>query len=187
MKLVAGAGKPSEPHSLEAMVDFEMRKTHLNALALVTRLEETLGSHQSACQIACVLVDVTRNLPRRGVGATLHFERADIAVELGSAIAKCVAIMHGTCRVERLIVRADIDASALIPAKVAAREGAVIALAGVADRNMGRDLAANQPTEETTCAICRISGEPLRLQPKTPLGSSEHGFCRFNSSPGGCP
>ena len=95
--------------------------------------------------------------------------------------------MHGTCRVERLIVRADIDASALIPAKVAAREGAVIALAGVADRNMGRDLAANQPTEETTCAICRISGEPLRLQPKTPLGSSEHGFCRFNSSPGGCP
>ena len=139
MKLVAGAGKSSEPHSLEAMVDFEMRKTHLNALALVTRLEETLGSHQSACQIACVLVDVTRNLPRRGVGATLHFERADIAVELGSAIAKCVAIMHGTCRVERLIVRADIDASALIPAKVAAREGAVIALAGIADRNIGRD------------------------------------------------
>jgi len=30
MKLVAGAGKSSEPHSLEAMVDFEMRKTHLN-------------------------------------------------------------------------------------------------------------------------------------------------------------
>jgi hypothetical protein len=76
MKLVAGAGKSSEPHSLEAMVDFEMRKTHLNALALVTRLEETLGSHQSACQIACILVDVTRNLPRRGVGATLRFERA---------------------------------------------------------------------------------------------------------------
>ena len=66
MKLVAVAGKPSEPHSLEAMVDFEMRKTHLNALALVTRLEETLGSHQSACQIACVLVDVTRNF-RAGV------------------------------------------------------------------------------------------------------------------------
>lgn len=55
MKLVAGAGKPSEPHSLEAMVDFEMRKTHLNALALVTRLEETVGSHQPACQIAFIL------------------------------------------------------------------------------------------------------------------------------------
>jgi hypothetical protein len=76
MKLVAGAGKPSELHSLKAMVDFEMRKSHLNALALVARLEETLGSHQLACQIACILVDVTRNLPRRGVGATLHFERA---------------------------------------------------------------------------------------------------------------
>ena len=55
------------------------------------------------------------------------------------------AVMHGTCRVERLIVRADIDASALIPTKVAAREGAVIALAGVADRNMGPIL---QPTSQ---------------------------------------
>ena len=66
MKLVAGAGKPSEPHSLEAMVDFEMRKTHFNALALVTRLEEVLGSHQSACQIACVLV-MSRGICRAGV------------------------------------------------------------------------------------------------------------------------
>jgi hypothetical protein len=45
MKLVSGAGKPSEPHPLEAMVDFEMRKTHLYALALVTRLKDALGSH----------------------------------------------------------------------------------------------------------------------------------------------
>jgi transposase len=65
-------------------------------------------------------------------------------------------------------------------AKVAARESAVIAVAGVANRDMGRDLAANQPTEEATCAISRISGEPLRLQAETPLGSSEHGFCSFN-------
>jgi hypothetical protein len=35
----------------------------------------------------------------------------------------------------------------LVPAKVVAREGAIIAFAGVADRDMGRDPAANQPTE----------------------------------------
>ena len=99
MKLVAGTGKTSEPHALETEVDLEMRKTHLHALALVSRLEEALGSHQSARQITRILVDVTRNLPRRGVRATLHFESADIAVELGSAIAECLAVMHGACRV----------------------------------------------------------------------------------------
>jgi hypothetical protein len=35
-----GAGQPSEPHPLETMVDFKMRKTHLYALALIPRLEE---------------------------------------------------------------------------------------------------------------------------------------------------
>ena len=64
------------------MVDFEVGKSHLNALAVVTRLEETLGSHQSAGKVAGILVDVTRNLPRRSVGATPQFECADIAVEL---------------------------------------------------------------------------------------------------------
>ena len=82
MKFIPGTGESPEPHSLEAMVDFEVGKSHLNALALVTRLEETLGSHQSAGKVASILVDVTRNLPRRGVGATLHFECADVAVEL---------------------------------------------------------------------------------------------------------
>ena len=76
-----------------------MCKTHLNTLALVTRLEETLGSHQPACQIASILVDITRNLPRRSVGTTLRLERADVAVELGSAIAECIAVMHGACGV----------------------------------------------------------------------------------------
>lgn len=55
-----------------------------------------------------------------------------------------------------------------------------MALAGVADRDMGRDFAANQPTKETACAISRISGEALRLQVKTPLRSSEHRFCRLD-------
>jgi hypothetical protein len=46
------------------MVDFEMCKTHLDALALVARLEEALGSHQSARQIAGVFLQITRNMAR---------------------------------------------------------------------------------------------------------------------------
>lgn len=82
MKLVAGSGKSSEPRAFEAMVDFEMRETHLNTLGLIARFEETLGSHQPARQIACILVDITGNLPRRSVGTTLRLERADIAINL---------------------------------------------------------------------------------------------------------
>ena len=35
MELVACAGKSSEPHAFEAMMNFEMCKPHLDALALV--------------------------------------------------------------------------------------------------------------------------------------------------------
>jgi hypothetical protein len=61
---------------------------------------------------------VTGNLPRRSLGTTLRFERAETAVELGSAIAECVAVMHGACGLESLIVRTHIDAFPLVPNKV---------------------------------------------------------------------
>ena len=48
MKLVTGAGQSSEPHAFEAMVDFEMCKTHLDTLALVTRLEELVPINRRA-------------------------------------------------------------------------------------------------------------------------------------------
>src|SRR5258705_11376102 len=96
MELVACAGQPAEPHAFEAVVNLQMSKAHLDALALVTRLEECLRPHQAARQITCILMDVTGDLSCRHVGATLHFERADIAIELGSAIAKCVAVVHGS-------------------------------------------------------------------------------------------
>jgi hypothetical protein len=163
MKLVASPGKSSEPHTFKAMVGFEVSKAHLNPLALITGLEKTFRAHQSACQIACILMNVTRNLPRRSLGTTLRLERTDVAVELGGAIAECVAIIHGACGLEDLIVRTDVDASPLVPAKIAAREGTVIALAGIADRDMGRDPAANQPTEEAARPISCVSGQPLRL------------------------
>ena len=102
-------------------------------------------------------MDVAGNLPRRRVGATLHFERTDVAVEFGGAVAQCIAVGHSACGMQRLVVRTDIDASALVLAKVVAGEGAVISLAGITDRNKGRNPAANQPTEKTAGAISRVS------------------------------
>ena len=40
MKLVAGAGETSEPHTFETVVGLEMSKAHLNALAFISRYEK---------------------------------------------------------------------------------------------------------------------------------------------------
>ena len=48
MELVARTGKTSEPHAFEAVMNLQMGKAHLDALALVTRLEEGLRPHQAA-------------------------------------------------------------------------------------------------------------------------------------------
>src|SRR5664279_4654036 len=153
MELVACAGKTAQPHAFKAVVNLQMGKAHLDAFALVARFEKGFCPHQSARQVACVLMKIAGDLSRRHVGTALHLERTDIAVELGGAIAKCVAVVHGAGGVQHLVGRADVDASPPVPAKVAARERAVITLAGIANWNMRRDPAANQPAEEPTSPI----------------------------------
>src|SRR4029079_12579213 len=44
-ELVTSAGETSEPHPLETVMDLEMSKAHLNALAFIPRFEEALCSH----------------------------------------------------------------------------------------------------------------------------------------------
>src|SRR5262245_66498098 len=87
---------------------------------------------------------IARNLSRGHVGTALRLERTDIAVELGSAIAKHGAVVHCASGVQYLVVWADVDATSFVPAKVAAREGAVIPLAGVAHGDLWRDPATDQ-------------------------------------------
>src|SRR4051812_23770116 len=119
MELVACAGKTPEPHALKAVMNLQVGKAHLDALALVARLEEGLRLHEASRQVAGILVDVTGDLSCGHVGTALHLERADIAIELGSAIAQRVAVVNGSGGVQHLVARTDVDASSLVPAKVA--------------------------------------------------------------------
>ena len=50
-----------QPHTLEAMVGLEVRKAHLNLLALIARFVELRGSHQRAGVVAGILIKVTRD------------------------------------------------------------------------------------------------------------------------------
>jgi hypothetical protein len=58
---------------------------------------------------ASTLMNVAWDLSCRHVAAALHFERTDITIEFGGAIASHIAIVHPACGVQHLIVEADAD------------------------------------------------------------------------------
>ena len=131
----------------------------------------------SSRHIAGIFMNIAGNLTGRAIGTALHLKCTDFAVELGCAIAKHVAVVHGAGGVQHLAAWADVNAAPPVPAKVSARECAVIALAGVTDRNMRRNPVANQPAEETASSISGVSSKPLRLQTKATFGSIKHRLC----------
>ena len=69
MEFVARAGDSSEPHPLEAVVSFQVREAHLDALSFVARSGERLCLHLPPRDIAGVLVEIARDLARVGRGA----------------------------------------------------------------------------------------------------------------------
>ena len=77
-----GGPAPSEMPKGAGGVLFQVREAHLDAFPLVSRLDERRRSHQPACHVAGILVEVARDLARRLLGAAPHLQRADVAVTL---------------------------------------------------------------------------------------------------------
>ena len=61
MAFVSCTGDAPQTHTLEAMVCLEVRKAHLDLLALIARFVELRGSHQRASVVAGILINVTRD------------------------------------------------------------------------------------------------------------------------------
>ena len=61
MAFVSCTRDAPQTHTLEAMVGLEVRKPHLNLLALIARFVELRGSHQRASVVAGILINVTRD------------------------------------------------------------------------------------------------------------------------------
>jgi hypothetical protein len=91
----------------------------ISTLALVARLKKGLRAHEASRHVAGILMDIATHLPCRHVRAALQLQCTDIAVEFGGAITEHIAVMHGSGGVQHLVVRADVDASSPVPAKVA--------------------------------------------------------------------
>ena len=74
MELVARTREAPEAHPLEAVMGFQVRKAHLNLLALISRSVELRCLHQRAGVIAGIFVDVSRDSALRGVWAALGLD-----------------------------------------------------------------------------------------------------------------
>jgi hypothetical protein len=72
---------------LEAIVGLQVRKAHLDLLALVARFVELGSTHQGACMIAGILVEVARDLARGRVWTASRFERFSTASVKGRPAA----------------------------------------------------------------------------------------------------
>src|SRR3974377_185602 len=123
-------------------------------------------------------MNIAGDFSRRRVGTALHLERTDFAVEFGGAITKSVALVHFASAVQYLTVRANVNASPPIPAKVAARQCPIVALTGIADRDVRCNSAANQPVQEAASPVSCIGRQTARLQTQAPLRTVQaHAAC----------
>ena len=129
--LVACTGKAAQPHTLEAVVCLQVRKAHLDLLALVTGFGELRCTHPGARRITCVLMHVARDLSEGHIRGALGLERTWTAVAGARAINDGPTIVHRPGRPEKLTLRADVEVVLPIEGKVRARQDAFFSLAHV--------------------------------------------------------
>jgi hypothetical protein len=96
MKLIARTGKSPESHPLEAVVCLQVCEAHLNTLSLVSGFGKCLCLHLPSCGVACILMDIARDLARIRRGAALRSYWAHVAVPLRGAVQQGASVVHGT-------------------------------------------------------------------------------------------
>src|ERR1700746_3311831 len=72
MKLIARAGKSPESHPLETVGCLQVCEAHFNTLSLVSGFGKRLCLHLPSCGVACILMDIARDLARIRRGAALR-------------------------------------------------------------------------------------------------------------------
>ena len=121
------------PRSQDAL---QVREQHLDAFALTARLLEGLGLGERTSHVAGFLIDAARDLARRLLRAASRLEGARSAIARAGSVEEHVIVHDLAGRGEDVERRADVDVALLVEGEVLAREGAVLALGLVDDRNM---------------------------------------------------
>src|SRR5262249_865959 len=165
----ASAGKAPQPHTLKTMVRLQVRKAHLDLLALVTGFDELRCTYQGARCIPRVLTHVARDLSKGHIRSALGLERTWTAVPGAPPINNAPAIVPRPGRPEKLTLRADVEVTLPIEGKVGTRQDALFPLAHVPNRDVRRDADADHPMEELASAVRRVCGQPFGLEPQSLL------------------
>ena len=71
VEFITGAEETSQSHALEAMMGLQVRKTHLDLLAIVSRFVERRCTFKRPHMIASVFVYIARDYALRRVRAAL--------------------------------------------------------------------------------------------------------------------
>ncbi|MET4486109.1 hypothetical protein ABIA94_001668 [Bradyrhizobium sp. LA7.1] len=101
-KLVLGAPWATKPKPTKPQDALQVRKPHLDLLALTSRRLESLGASERPGDVPGVLMYVARDLARWFFWTALRFKRACVAVELARTIQKRFDPVHGAARPEPL-------------------------------------------------------------------------------------
>src|SRR5271169_154578 len=117
---------------------------------------------------------IAGNLPRRRVGAALHFERAEIAIALRGTIAKRTAVDDCSGGVKQLSIRANVDVARSVEDEVRPAEGAIGARRLVPDRDVRGYVAVHQPLEQPDRAINGVTCQTPRLKIEAFLDTLDH-------------
>src|SRR5262245_11327698 len=97
----AWAAQPKPTKSQDA---YEVGEQHLDPFAIAARLREGLGFAEGTSNVAGLLIDAARDLPRRLLRAASHLERAHTTIERARPIEQLLVIHAGG---ERQIGRAS--------------------------------------------------------------------------------
>ena len=119
VELVACPGETPQAHTLEAVMGFEVRKSHLDLLALVARLFELWRTHEAAGMIAGILMDVACDLARGRVRTALQLEWTCAAVAPRCTIAHLVFGARVAGGLEQLVGGTGIDVTFAMKGEVA--------------------------------------------------------------------
>ena len=163
VELVARTDEAAQTHSLKAMVGLQMRKAHLDPLPLIAGLLDLRRAHECARMVTGFFVHVAWHFALRYVWAALRLQDAGTAIELARPVEDRAAVMHPTSRPQRLAVRAPVLGLLLVESEVAAREGAVVTVALVPDRDVRRDAGVDELAPELACSIDLVGGMPIGL------------------------
>ena len=105
-----------------------MRKQHLNAFPVATRLLKRLGLDQRPGNITGLLIDAARNFPLRRLWTAFGFERATAAIMGACARQDRLTVVDQFARRRKCLAgRTGVDVALLVEREVLSAKGPIAA------------------------------------------------------------